>query len=482
MSYFPLFLDIGNIKFLVIGAGNIALAKLETLVEFNANVKVVAKNVMKPTLELMQENEILFAKDAYDKKYLEDIDVVIAATDDDEVNERIAKDAKKLGIIVNIVDDPNNSDFIFGSIVKKENITISASTSGMSPVLARLLKQRINKSLPQNLDLFNHFILKNKDKVRSHLTDLQARRVFWQEVFEGVVGSEIEAGNINKAQKLFDSKFLNTKNEKQAAVYFISSGPGDPELITLKAINLLSRADVVLYDRLVSEEILSFARKDAIKINVGKKRDFHRFKQNEINELIEDYAKKGNIVARLKGGDASIFAHLSEEIGAIKDLNIPYQIVPGVTAASAAGAMAGIPLTSRDSNKSVRFLTIYEEDLFDANYFENLATSNDSLVLYMSSHNLEVIAKNLIKAGKEKTTSLAVIEQATTPYQKTYTTTLQNFEKDFAKKEFVSPSIAIIGDIVNFHESLKWKEENLEGVYFKNPRKRTEKKEVTNAS
>lgn len=468
MSYFPLFLNIGNIKFLVIGAGNIALAKLETLLEFGANVDIVSEKSISQIDDLVKQYQIPYIKDSYDEKYLEGIDIVISATNDDKINAKIAKEAKKSGILVNIVDDPQNCDFIFGANVKKENITISASTSGMSPVLARVLKQKINIALPQNLDLFNNFVLENRQKVRDQLTNLQARRIFWQDVLQGVIGVQIEVGNIQNAQKLFNEKLLETGNKKQAAVYFIGAGPGDPELITLKAINALSRADVVLYDRLVSDEILDYARKDAIKINVGKKKDFHRYKQNEINKLIADYAKKGNIVARLKGGDSTIFSRVGEEIDEIKDLDVFYQIIPGITAANGAAAYCGIPLTSRDSNKSVKFLTIYEKDLdFDGNYWQNLAQSNDSLVLYMSSNNLNIICQNLVKAGKDGKTPIAVIEQATTKYQQTYISSIVDFEKDLGEKEFVSPSIVIIGDIVNYHHEYKWLEERQEGKYFK---------------
>lgn len=473
MPYFPLFLDIGNIKFLLVGTGNIAVAKLETLLEFKADVKIIAKDdLSKIAQELIKNNDLNFEKVAYSKEYLRGIDLVIAATNDKEVNQQIAADANAFGILVNVVDDALSSDFIFGANIKKENIIISTGTSGISPVLARVLKERINLALPDNLNLLNDFILNNKDKTKAKLSDLQARRIFWQEVLEGIIGKEIEAGNVNKAQKLFEEKLVQTENKKQGAVYFIGAGPGDPELITLKAINLLSKADVVLFDRLVSEEILTYARKDALKINVGKKRDLHRYRQNEINELIRDYAAKGNIVARLKGGDVAIFAHLSEEISSIKNLNIPYQIVPGVTAASAAAAYSGIPLTSRDSNKSVRFLTIYEADLFSKEYFKNLSATNDSLVLYMSSHNLGIITKNLIKARKDPKTPLAIIEQSSTPFQKTFVTTLTDFERDFGGKEFISPSIVIIGEIVHQHQDFAWKEENLSGVYFKNPKKR----------
>jgi uroporphyrin-III C-methyltransferase/precorrin-2 dehydrogenase/sirohydrochlorin ferrochelatase len=472
MSYFPLFLDIGNIKFLIVGAGNIGLAKLEGVLEFSDKVTVLSKEFDEQSFTMINQNNLTYIQKKYKKKFLKGFDVVIAATNQEDVNGKIAKDCRKLGILVNVVDEPKNSDFIFGANVKKENIIISAGTSGMSPVLARILKQKINLALPKNLDLFNDFVTKNRDIVRKKLTDLQARRIFWQDLLEGVIGNEIAAGNIDKAQELFNKKFDDSKNEKKGAVYFLGAGPGDPELITLKAINFLSRADVVLYDRLVSEEILIYARRDAIKINVGKKKDLHRYKQNEINELLKHYASKGNIVARLKGGDSTIFARLSEEIDAINDLDVTYQVVPGVTAASAAGAYCGIPLTSRDSNKSVRFITIYEEDFGDDDYWSNLAQGNDALVLYMSSNNLSLISQNLAKAGMNVKTPIAIIEQVSTPYQKTYITNIADFDKDLGGTKFVSPSIVIIGEIVHQHKIYKWKEENLTGTYFKNLRKR----------
>lgn len=189
--------------------------------------------------------------------------------------------------------------------------------------------------------------------------------------------------------------------------------------------------------------------------------------RKKINETIRDYAKKGKVVARLKGGDVSIFAHLSEEIDAIKDLDIPYQIVPGITAASGASAYAGIPLTSRDSNKSVRFLTIYKNDLVDQGYWQELAKSEDSLVLYMSSHNLVQITESLKRAGKDQNIPVAVIEQATTKFQKVYESTIGGVEKDFNGKKFISPSLVIIGDIVKGHRDYKWREENFSGTFFK---------------
>ncbi len=472
--YFPLFLDISGVKFLVIGAGNIALAKLDTVLEFTHNLKIVSKEISPEIKALAKEKGFEVIQDSYDKKYLEGIDIIIAATDDHDVNTQASKDAKELNKLINVVDDPKNSRFIFGAGIKRGEISVFASTSGASPVLARLIKQKLQNLFPENFTFLSEFLSKNKDLVRKRLNDIQARRLFWQDVIQGIIADEVLLGNFDKAQKLLEEKLEKSDNKKEAAVYFIGAGPGDPDLITVKAIKLLSKADVVLYDRLVSPEILNYARKDAHKINVGKTRDLHRYTQEEINKLIRKLASEGNIVARLKGGDTSLFAHLSEEIETITDLEIPYQIVPGVTAASGAASYSGIPLTSRISNRSVRFLTIYKNDLVDEEYFKDLAKTNDSLVLYMSSHNLSEISKKLIVAGKNPQTPLAIIEQATTPYQKTNITTLENFDRDFGGKKFTSPSLTIIGEVVNQHNNYRWHEENLDGNYFKNLEARNE--------
>lgn len=461
--YFPLFLNVTKVKFLIVGAGKVALAKLETILEFSDNILVVSKEISPQVLELISAQKIKFIQTSYDKKYLADADIIVAATDDRKVNRQIAEDAKAQNKLVNVVDDPENSRFIFGASLKRGDVIASVATSGISPVLARLLKQKLQNILPENLAFLSEFLAQNKELVKKKLSDLQARRIFWHDVIQGAIANEVLLGNSKKAQKLLEEKLQKSANKKEAAVYFIGAGPGDPELITLKGVNLLSRADVVLFDRLVSPQILSHARKDALKINVGKTRDTHRYSQDEINQLIRKFASEGNIVARLKGGDTSIFAHLSEEIDAIKDLKIPYQIVPGITAASGAASYAGIPLTSRNSNKSVRFLTIYKNDLIDEAYWQELAKSDDTLVLYMSSHNLSEISAQLIRAKKNPLTPLAIIEQATTPFQKTYITNLQNFND----QKFTSPALVIIGDVVNQHEQYRWLEENLDGTYFK---------------
>lgn len=466
--YFPLHLNVSEAKIVIFGAGDIAVAKAESILEFvqAKQITIIAKDTDSQHQNIISELKIKFIKQEYDKEQLLNFDIVIAATNSKQINRQIASEARKLKKLVNIVDDPQYSDFIFGANIKKSGITISMSTSGIAPVLARLLKQKILKILPNNLDLISDFLQENKEKIRKKLTNIQARRLFYQDFLDKEIVGEIQNFNLSKAQQTLDNLLENSDNQSRSAVYFISAGPGDEELITLKAIKLLSKADVVLYDRLVAPEILEYARKDALKINVGKKRDFHKFSQDEINQMIRKYALEGKIVARLKGGDSAFFSRISEEVLAIKDLNIPYQIVAGVTAASGAAASLGIGLTSRKNNKSVRFLTLYNDDLNDDEYFKQIAKTDDSLVLYMSSHNLTKITEKLLKNGFKKDVELLVVEQATTKFQKVYQSTISQAKTDFSDKKFISPSLVIIGDIVADYQQNKWREENFEGIFF----------------
>ena len=257
------------------------------------------------------------------------------------------------------------------------------------------------------------------------------------------------------------------QNKARAALYLIGVGPGDPDLITLKAVRLISKADVVLYDRLVPRDILTVARREAMKINVGKTRDLHRYTQSEINKLIKEYLLQDKIVARLKGGDATIFANLHDEIDVAKNLDIPYQVVPGVTAASGAAAYLGIPLTRRGKVCGVRFLTYYKNNLLNSNYWQDLASSKDSLVFYMSSHRIAEIISQLSLYGMPKNTPIVAVEQATTIYQKQYTATLVDFIAKYRGHKFKSPTIIIIGEVVAAVKNSLWLEESkVDAEYF----------------
>lgn len=468
MSYLPTLHNLNGVLILIIGGGRIALAKLETLVNYTSQITIIAEEFDLGLEELAKQHNLLLIKASYSKEQLEGKNLIIAATDEKEVNRQIADDARAKGILVNAVDDAKYSDFIFPAIVQRGGISVGIASGGTSPVLSRLLKQSIEKALPHNLESLDKFTRENRDVVKAKFSDIQARRLFWQDVIEGEIAENVLNGNDKKAQELFDNKLSGSINKKSAAVYFIGAGPGNPDLITLRAIKLLSRADIVLYDRLVAKEILNYARKDALKINVGKTRDCHKYNQGEINELIKKYASEGNIVARLKGGDPAIFAHLYEEIDAIKDLKVPYEVVPGITAVSGASAFSAIALTGRNIAKALRILTLYKDDILNDEYWAELAKTDDTLAFYMSAVNATLICDNLLKHGKNLDVGIAVIEQATTVYQKTYFSTIGQFTQEFAEKKFVSPSLIIIGEVVNKAKGHQWLEEFGGGEFFEN--------------
>ncbi|WP_080777440.1 uroporphyrinogen-III C-methyltransferase [Chryseobacterium phocaeense] len=260
------------------------------------------------------------------------------------------------------------------------------------------------------------------------------------------------------------------QNSHSPQVFLVGAGPGDPDLITVKAVKAIAAADVILCDRLVSPEIIDrYARKNAEVIYVGKECSKNASTpQAHINTLIVDYASQGKKVVRLKGGDISFFSNVLDELKALKENQITYEIVPGITAASGAAAYAGMPLTARGYATSVRFLTYYKTEILSDEYWKELGTSEDTLVFYMSKGNLNGLVKKLLALGKSEGKKIAIIEQATTPYQKVYTASLEDFHNRFGNKDFVSPSLVIIGEVVNLHEEFSWLQAPLqEGIYFK---------------
>ncbi len=470
MSYLPLFLHASErFPILVIGGGEIAAAKTEALASVGADVRVVAEHLGDAIITLCDAHGYPHETASYTPELLNNIKIVIAATDDDVVNERIASDCRARGILVNVVDNPPLCDFIFPALVRRGDVQVAISSSGVAPVFARLLKHEVEKLLPASYERLIEFMRSKKQALREHLTKLQPRRLFSETILRGAIANEVLEGNRAKADAMFDAALKGTPNANQAALYLVGAGPGNPDLITLKAIRLLSQADVVLYDRLVSPELLTmYARKDAEKISVGKTRCHHHKKQAEIDEMIEALLSKGKIVVRLKGGDPGVYAHGAEEIAIAKKVGVPYQIVPAVSAANGCAAYAGIPLTERGGALSVRYLTIYKDQLHDAHFWEGLSyATNETLVLYMSSHHFGLVCKKLIEAGYDAGTEFLAIEQGTTPYHKELPGTLGDFDADYGDYSFASPTLIIVGDVVKWRHDHHWKEApEQDGQYF----------------
>ncbi len=470
MGYTPLFLNAekhGTI--LIIGGGEIAAAKTEALASVGARVEILAERIGDALRLLCDQHGFQTNEEPYHPKFLKEKSIVVAATDNDEVNEIIAQDCQKRGILVNVVDNPPLCDFIFPALVRRGNLQVAISSSGVSPVLARMVKHAIEQAIPSNFERLIDFMGAKKSILRERLSKIQPRRLIGEKIFHGPIAQELYEGNHQKAENLFNDLLDDTENKKQAALYLIGAGPGNPDLITVKAIRLISQADIILYDRLVSPLIIEqYARKDAEKISVGKRKDHHHKTQAQIDELIEQHLRKGNIVVRLKGGDPGIYAHGAEEIEIANKVGAPFQIVPGISAANGCAAYAGIPLTERGGATSVRFITLYTKTLYDENFWLSLKhAQNETFVFYMSTPHYALLCRKLIELGFSTHTPLLVVEQGTTDFHREYTSTIGDFSDDLDSSEFGSPCTLIIGDVARWAKSNQWKEPpQHKGEYF----------------
>ncbi|MEM6602764.1 MAG: siroheme synthase CysG [Pseudomonadota bacterium] len=473
-EYFPLFQKIdAQRRILVIGGGSVATAKIEALRPHAPYLTVKSLAFREDLENMLRKENIAFAKGAYHPDDLENIAIVIAATNDRSLNETIKKQANQKGILVNCVDDRALCDFIFPALVRRGSLQIAISTAGISPVLARLVKRSVETLFPANFSDVIDFLQSKRKIVIETLSSLQPRRLFWEKFISSGAIDQILKGNKRKAEQIFN-KFLRSQDRgDNAALYLIGAGCGDPDLITVKAVQLLSRADVVLYDRLVAPELLErYARKDAEKIEVGKKRGKHHMKQNDIDHLIARYLRQGKIIARLKGGDPGIFGHASEEIEIAKINNAAWEIVPGITAAVGCAAHSGIPLTERGRSKSLRIMTLYEDDVYDDGFWRSLASARgETFVFYMSIKHKTLICQKLIEAGLSADTPIMAVEQGTTSEHREYAATLESFPVLYGETSFMSPTLFIVGDVVRYRSEHGWREEKtgLKASFFDYP-------------
>ena len=487
MAYVPLFLRTSaDLPVLVIGGGAIAAAKIEALAGVGTKADLLSDTIGKAARSLCDTHGFKATQAPYQEEFLEGYRIVVAATNDNALNERIAADCRARGIMVNVVDNPPLCDFIFPALIKRGPLQIAISTSGISPVLARLIKHMIEQAVPAQFENLIRFMDEKKSVLRKFFTNIQPRRLFYEQIIRGPIAEEVLEGNARNAEDLFNSALEQFPKNKQPALYLVGAGPGHPELITLKAIRLLSQADVILHDRLISPVLLEqYARKDAHKIPVGKTRDHHLKKQEDIGDLIEKHLLKGDIVVRLKGGDPGVFAHGAEEIEIARRVGAPYQIVPGISAANGCAAYSGIPLTERDGAKGVRFMTLYTKTLHQADFWEGLRyAQNETLVFYMSTPHYVLLCEKLHEIGFRPDTPVMVVEQGTTPEHRDYVSTLSQFDVDYGEHAFISPSLIIVGDVVRWRETNGWKEapEDVKSYFSKLPEPtEQDKKEQENA-
>ncbi|HGX94180.1 MAG TPA: uroporphyrinogen-III C-methyltransferase [Candidatus Tenderia sp.] len=459
MDFLPVFLDLKGRNVLVAGGGDIAARKIDLLLRAGANVNVVAPVLCAALQQLNREEKILHLEERYDEQLLlQGITLVIAATDDEEVNREVSEDAQALGLPVNVVDQPQLCTFILPSIIDRSPVTVAISTGGASPVLGRILRAHLESLIPASYGKLAELARRFREPVKQRFATISQRRRFWERMLHGQVAEMVVSGREETAEAALRQALESTEEHQvsRGEVYLVGAGPGDPDLLTFRALRLMQQADVVLYDRLVSPQILDLVRREAERIYVGKKRDYHAVRQEDINQLLIDLAEQGKQVLRLKGGDPFIFGRGGEEIVGLASEGIPFQVVPAVTAAAGCASYAGIPLTHRDYAQSVTFVTGQLQDGSVDLEWEALAKPRQTVVVYMGLAGLPVICRQLIAHGVAEDMPAAIVQQGTLPGQKVYVGTLASLPKIVAENEVHAPTLLIIGEVVNLRADLDW--------------------------
>ncbi len=456
MDYLPLFHNLRNRPCLLIGGGQIALRKARLLIAAGAQVRVLAPEVLPELAALIQgaNGHIVLAE--YAPQHLDQMALVVCATDNHHINQQVSQDCFARFLPVNVVDSPELCSVITPAIVDRSPVMIAFSSGGEAPVMARMLRAKIESVIPASFGQLAQLASKFREKVKAAFDDGDKRRRFWEAVLGGTIAEKVLSGNIASAEADLEQLLQNPSVETRGEVYLVGAGPGDPDLLTFKALRLMQQAEVVLYDRLVSPPIMNLVRRDAERIYVGKRRHDHAVEQTQINQMLLELAQQGKRVLRLKGGDPFIFGRGGEEIELLAEHGIPFQIVPGITAASGCAAYAGIPLTHRDYAQSVRFITGHLKDgSFNLPWTE-LISNQQTLVFYMGLVGLPTICAELIRHGKPQNTPCALIEKGTLPEQKVHLGDLTSLPELVKNTEIHAPTLLIIGPVASLHKKLAW--------------------------
>ena len=457
MDLLPVFLDVKRRPCLVVGGGETALRKVQNLLRAGAAVQVVAPELHRELQVLADQGRLEHAARPFSEEDIAGMQLVIAATDDPQVNQQVAQLAKAQEIPVNVVDRPEDCTFILPSVIDRDPVVVAVSTTRASPALARLLRIRLESLIPAGYGRLAAFCARYRDAVKRRLPDVQTRRRLWDRVLQGGVAERVFSGHLEEADAAMERELaLAQESRGMGEVYLVGSGPGDPDLLTFRALRLMQQADVVIYDRLVAQPILDLVRRDAKRIYAGKERNHHVMRQEEINRLLADLAQQGLRVLRLKGGDPFIFGRGGEEIDTLAAAGIPFQVVPGITAASGCATYTGIPLTHRDYAQSVTFVTGHLKDgSMDLNW-QQLAQPHQTVVFYMGLIGLEIIVEQLVGHGVSPQMPIALVQQGTTPQQKVYSGTLSNILEIVQRDPPKPPSLIIVGEVVRLRDKLNW--------------------------
>ena len=457
MDLLPIFLDIKDKTCLIVGGGDVAARKTALLLKTGALVRVVSPRLCDNLSALLEKGHIEHRKRAYQPDDLRGCHLVIAATDDREVNRQISEQSGAKQIPVNVVDQPELCSFIVPSIIDRSPVVAAVSTGGASPVLARLIRSRLETLIPAGYGRLATLCQRFRERVKERFENPSDRRLFWEKVLNSGVAERIFSGHIQEADAAMERALENASPvATMGEVYLVGGGPGDPDLLTFRALRLMQQADVVVHDRLVAGPVLEMTRRDAERIYVGKERNLHAMRQEEINQLLVKLAKEGKRVVRLKGGDPFIFGRGGEEIDTLSAEGIPFQVVPAITAASGCAAYAGIPLTHRDYAQSVTFVTGHLKDGSMNLNWEQLAQPQQTVVFYMGLVGLPVICRELVGHGVSPQMPVALIQQGTTEHQRVFTGNLATIQQIVEREKPKPPTLIIVGRVVELQEKLSW--------------------------
>ena len=442
---------------MLVGGGDIALRKARFLFAVEAQVHIVTLALCDELKNLADQHGGTYRLGPYQDEDLDDLVLVVAATDNQPLNEQISRLAQQKNIPVNVVDNPPLCSVILPAIIDRSPIVVSISSGGKSPVLARMIRSQIESMVPAAYGKLSAIAGSFRDRLKARMPDVDDRKNFWEDVLQGPIAEMVYSGKPEVAEKMLAEKIDTLEDpQPQGEVYLVGAGPGDPDLLTFKALRLMQKADVVLYDRLVASEIVDLTRRDAERIYVGKRRADHAVPQEGINQLLVKYASQGKRVLRLKGGDPFIFGRGGEEIEELAEHNIPFQVVPGITAASGCASYAGIPLTHRDYAQSVRFVTGHLKNGTSNLPWDELVHTGQTLVFYMGLVGLRDICSQLIANGRSAETPIAIIQQGTTANQRVVTGTLATMPDQVEQEKIKAPTLLIVGEVVELRDKLAW--------------------------
>jgi uroporphyrin-III C-methyltransferase/precorrin-2 dehydrogenase/sirohydrochlorin ferrochelatase len=457
MQHLPLFADLKHRAVLVVGGGIVAERRVGLLLEARATVTVVAPELSERLAELAAEGRFAHVPRRYEDDPLEPYWLVIAATDDRAVNAAVAAAATAAKRFCNVVDDHELCTFVMPAIVDRSPVTIAIGSSGLSPVLARWIKGVIETLLPARLGALAELAGRWRQRVRAQVADATERRHFWERVVTGTVAEHAFAGRDAEAEQALEASLASWGSDdvaRRGEAYLVGAGPGGIDLITIRGRQLLATADVVLYDRLASAELLQYARRDAELICVGKTPRRPSISQKQLNRLLVSLVQSGKRVCRLKGGDPFIFGRGGEELEALAEAGLKFQVVPGVSAAEGCAAYAGIPLTSRGVAQAVLLTTGHTRA--DGAPIIGEFMAGQTLALYMGVAQYGEIADALLAKGYPRATPVAVVESGTTDRQRVIRTELGSLTAAQAALQITPPALLIVGETTRYAERFSW--------------------------